>query len=41
MRFDGFFEKRQEGYAGLGAEAMDLIERMLEEFGPGQDAITY
>lgn len=31
--FDGFFEKRQEGYAGLAAEAMDLIERMLEEFG--------
>ncbi|MGO7748590.1 hypothetical protein ACC677_38280, partial [Rhizobium ruizarguesonis] len=31
--FDGFFEKRQEGYSGLAAEAMDLIERMLEEFG--------
>ncbi|TAZ66868.1 hypothetical protein ELH72_37095 [Rhizobium ruizarguesonis] len=31
--FDGFFEKRQEGYAGLAAEAMDLIERMLEDFG--------
>ncbi|MBY5445951.1 hypothetical protein HFO93_21205 [Rhizobium leguminosarum] len=31
--YDGFFEKRQEGYAGLAAEAMDLIERMLEEFG--------
>ncbi|MGO7091815.1 hypothetical protein AB9E14_28055 [Rhizobium leguminosarum] len=31
--FDGFFEKRQEGYAGLAAEAMDLIERMLEKFG--------
>ncbi|MHC2485529.1 hypothetical protein [Rhizobium leguminosarum] len=31
--FDGFFKKRQEGYAGLAAEAMDLIERMLEKFG--------
>nr|AOO90294.1 hypothetical protein [Rhizobium leguminosarum bv. trifolii] len=31
--FDGFFEKRQEGYADLAAEAMDLIERMLEKFG--------
>ncbi|MBY5905436.1 hypothetical protein HFO88_34845 [Rhizobium leguminosarum] len=31
--FDGFFEKRQEGYAGLAAEAMDLIERMFEKFG--------
>lgn len=30
--YDGFFERRQEGYAGLAAEAMDLIERMLEEF---------
>ncbi|MBY5359613.1 hypothetical protein HFO97_06370 [Rhizobium leguminosarum] len=31
--YDGFFEKRQEGYAGLAAEAMDLIERMLQAFG--------
>lgn len=31
--YDGFFEKRQEGYAGLAAEAIDLIERMLEQFG--------
>ncbi|MGO7633788.1 hypothetical protein [Rhizobium leguminosarum] len=30
--YDGFFERRQEGYAGLAAEAMDIIERMLEEF---------
>lgn len=30
--YDGFFERRQEGYAGLAAEALDLIERMLEEF---------
>jgi hypothetical protein len=31
--YNGFFEKRQEGYASLAAEAMDLVERMLEEFG--------
>lgn len=30
--YDGFFERRQEGYAGLAAEAMDIIERMLVEF---------
>nr|WP_246799104.1 hypothetical protein [Rhizobium leguminosarum] len=30
--FDSFFERRQEGYAGLAAEAMDIIERLLEEF---------
>ncbi len=30
--YNGFFERRQEGYAGLAAEAMDIIERMLEEF---------
>ncbi|RWY64672.1 hypothetical protein [Rhizobium sp. WSM1325] len=30
--YDGFFERRREGYAGLAAEAMDIIERMLEEF---------
>lgn len=30
--YDGFFERRQQGYAGLAAEAMDIIERMLEEF---------
>ncbi len=30
--YDGFFERRQEGYAGLAAEAMDIIKRMLEEF---------
>ena len=30
--YDGFFERRQEGYAGLATEAMDIIERMLEEF---------
>ncbi|MDM9627613.1 hypothetical protein QTL95_17055 [Rhizobium sp. S152] len=30
--YDGFFERRQEGYAGLAAEAMDIIERMLQQF---------
>lgn len=30
--YGGFFERRQEGYAGLAAEAMDIIEHMLEEF---------
>lgn len=30
--FDGFFERREEGYAVLGAKAMDLIERLLAEF---------
>ncbi|RWX19211.1 hypothetical protein EHI45_00790 [Rhizobium leguminosarum] len=40
MGFDGFFEKRQEGYAGIAAEAMDLIERMLGECGPDQEAIN-
>ncbi|MBX5181147.1 hypothetical protein HJB86_03875 [Rhizobium sp. NZLR3b] len=31
-RYGGFFERRQEGYANLAAEAMDIIERMLKEF---------
>ncbi len=30
--FDSFFERRQEGYAGLAAEAMDIMERLLGEF---------
>ncbi|MBX5183431.1 hypothetical protein HJB88_12365 [Rhizobium sp. NZLR5] len=30
--FDGFFERRQEGYAVLAAKAMDLIERLLVDF---------
>lgn len=31
--YDDFFERRQDGYAVLAAEAIDLIERMLAEFG--------
>lgn len=30
--YDGFFERRQEGYARLAATAMDLIERLLGRF---------
>ncbi len=30
--YGNFFERRQEGYAVLAAEAMDLIEQLLEEF---------
>lgn len=30
--YDGFFERRQEGYAVLAAKAMDLIERLLADF---------
>ena len=29
---DDFFERRRDGYAGLAAEALDLIDRMLKEF---------
>lgn len=29
---DDFFEKRRDGYAGLAAEALDLIDRILKEF---------
>lgn len=31
--FDGFFERRKEGYAVLAAQAMDLIDRLIAEHG--------
>lgn len=30
--YDGFFVRRHEGYAGLAAEAIDLIDRILKQF---------
>lgn len=30
--FDGFFERRREGYAVLAAQAMDLIDRLVSEY---------